>query len=192
MLPRFGTSKLCDRAIVVVLAASIIAWLDGGFLRHWLSLAPARVLHGEVWRLVTWPLIEGSPLQLIFTCAAIYKFGGELAVRWGDRRLRRFMLELVTATAAATCLLAIALGRSYIVRAGGWAVSDVLVIAWARQFPNATLVIYGVLALRGRQLINVTIAAAVLFAIALGPVTMGPELCACLLAVAYPRARLRL
>lgn len=192
MLPRFGTSKLCDNAIVVLLGVSIVAWLDGGFLRHLLSLAPERVVHGQIWRLATWPLLEGSPLQLIFTCAAIYKFGGELAIRWGDRRLRRFMLEIVIASAVVTCILALVTGHDDLVRAGGWAISDVLVIAWARQFPNGTVVLYGLLTLRGRDLIAVTIAATVLFALAFGPVSMGPELCGCLLSAAYPRARLRL
>jgi membrane associated rhomboid family serine protease len=191
VLPRFGNSKLCDNAIVVLLAASIIAWLDGGLFWSWLALAPSHVFRGQIWRLATWPLIESSPLQLIFTCAAIYKFGGELAVRWGDRRLRRFMLEIVIAAATLTCVLALATGRTYVVRAGGWAVSDALVIAWARQFPNGAVVLYGLLVLRGRQLINVTIGATVLFAIAFGPVSMGPELCACLITVAYPRALLR-
>jgi membrane associated rhomboid family serine protease len=191
VLPRLGTSKLCDTWILALLAASIVAWFDNGFAFTWLSLAPSRVFHGQLWRLATWPLIEGSPLQLIFTCAAIYKFGGELAIRWGDRRLRRFVLEIVVASAAVTCLLALATGRSHLVRAGGWAISDALVIAWARQFPRGTVVLYGLLVLRGRDLIAVTIAATALFALAFGPVSMGPELCACLFTAAYPRARLR-
>lgn len=191
MLPRFGTSKLCDNAILVVLAASIFAWLDGGFAASWLSLAPARVLHGQLWRLVTWPLIERSPLQLILTCAAVYKFGGELAVTWGDRRLRRFMLEIVIASAVITCVLALATHRGYLVRSGGWAVSDVLVIAWARQFPTRAVVLYGILVLRGRELTMVTIAVTALFALAFGPVAMGPEVCACVLTAAYPVGRPR-
>jgi membrane associated rhomboid family serine protease len=192
VLPRLGTSKLCDTWILALLAASIVAWFDNGFAFTWLSLAPSRVFHGQLWRLATWPLIEGSPLQLIFTCAAIYKFGGELAIRWGDRRLRRFMLEIIIASAVITCALALATGRGDLVRAGGWAVSDALVIAWARQFPNGTVVLYGLLVLRGRDLIAVTIAATVLFALAFGPVSMGPELFACLLSATYPRTRLRL
>jgi len=191
VLPRFGTSKLCDNAIVVLLGASIFAWLDGGLLWRWLSLSPARVLHGQLWRLATWPVIEHSPLQLILTCAAIYKFGGELSVRWGDRRLRRFTLEIVLAAAVITCVLALATGSGYIAYTGGWALSDALVIAWARQFPNGTVVLYGLLVLRGRQLIIVTIGATVLFALALGPVRMAPELCACLLTATYSRERLR-
>jgi membrane associated rhomboid family serine protease len=191
VLPRLGTSKLCDTWILALLAASVLAWLDGGFAFTWLSLAPSHVVHGQVWRLATWPMIEGSPLQLIFTCAAIYKFGGELAVRWGDRRLRRFILEIVIASAVVTCLLALATHRGHILRAGGWAISDMLVIAWARQFPRGTVVLYGLLVLRGRDLIAVTIAATALFALAFGPVSMAPELCACLFTAAYPRARLR-
>ena len=192
MLPRFGASKLCDNAIVVLLGASIFAWLDGGLVSQWLALAPAHVFHGQLWRLVTWPLIEHSPIQLIFTCAAIYKFGGELSIRWGQRRLRRFMLEIILAAATATCLLSVLGGHTDLVRTGGWAISDALVIAWARQFPNGTVVLYGLLALHGRQLINVTIGATVLFALAFGPITMGPELFACLFTAAYPRDRLRI
>ena len=97
----------------------------------------------------------------------------------------------MVAAATVTCLLALAAGRSHIVRSGGWAISDALVIAWARQFPRGTVVLYGLLVLRGRDLIAVTIAATALFALAFGPVSMGPELCACLFTAAYPRARLR-
>jgi hypothetical protein len=100
------------------------------------------------------------------------------------------MLEIVIAAAAVTCALALATHRGYLVRAGGWAVSDALVIAWARQFPNGRVVLYGLLVLHGRQLIAVTIAATVLFALAFGPISMGPELFACLFAAGYPRALL--
>ena len=66
-----------------------------------------------------------------------------------------------------------------------------LIIAWARQFPGATLVLYGRVALRGRQLIKITLGVAILFAIYFGPVVMGPELVACTVAAGYPRSWLR-
>ena len=44
-------------------------------------------------------------MALIFTCVAIYHFGGELSYRWGERRLRRFAIELVLAAGVVTCLL---------------------------------------------------------------------------------------
>ena len=190
MLPRVR-SKLVARWIVVTLVASLVAAVDGGWLASWLSLAPSRIVRGELWRLVTWPLIEHGVLQLVFTCIAIYKFGGELAIRWGDRRLGRFVLEIVIATGVLASLLALLVGSTHMRRSGGWAMVDVLVIAWARQFPNATLVLYGLLALRGRELINVTIAIAIVYAAFAGPVWMAPELFGCLLAARYPTALLR-
>jgi hypothetical protein len=175
-----------SRWISVTVAASLIATLDGGFVYRWLSLAPSRVVRGEVWRLVTWPLVEQGALALVFTCLAIYKFGGELSIRWGDRRLRRFALQIAIVSGILTCALALLAGRSDLRRLGGWAMTDALLIGWARQFPDAPLMIYGLVSLRGRDLINLTLAVALVFAVFDGPVWMAPELCACFLAWRYP------
>jgi membrane associated rhomboid family serine protease len=191
MASRFGSSKLVERWIVATLAISVVAALDGGFLRYWLALAPSHVWHGQVWRLATWPLVEAGPIQLVLTCAAIYKFGGELAVRWGDRRLRRFVLQIVVAASVITCLLAAITGTHWLARAGGWAISDLLVIAWARQFPNAVLQVYGLLQLSGEKLVYVTVGVSILLAVFVGPVAMAPELVACFAAMMYPREWLR-
>jgi membrane associated rhomboid family serine protease len=191
MWPRLGASKFVTRWIVVTLVASIIAALDGGWLASVTALAPSQIFRGQVWRLVTWPLIASGPMSLVLTCAAIYKFGGELAVRWGDRRLRRFAGQIVVGAAVVTCVLAAVAGQTYLQRLGGWALIDALVIAWARQFPEAPLVVYDVLVLRGRQLIGVTVGVAIIFAIYAGPITMAPELVACAAAAAYPRFLLR-
>jgi len=176
--------------MAVTLAATLFAALDGGWLAHWCALAPARVWHGELWRLVTWPFIERSPLGLVFTLAAIYKFGGELAPRWGDRRLRRFALDVVVGAGLATVIVALAFGATHVWRLGGWAVTEALVIAWARQYPDRGLVFYGFLALRGRQIVRLTFGVAVLFVIFAGTAA-APELAACAIATWYPPSRLR-
>jgi membrane associated rhomboid family serine protease len=184
-------SAFVHRWLIVTLTASIISALDGGWLASWAALEPSSIWHGQIWRLVTWPLIEASPLSLIFTCVAIYKFGGELAVHWGDRRLPRFTVEILLAAATVTCALAAVTGVGHVSRLGGWAVADVLAIAWARQFPDRALVLYGLLVLRGREIVRVICAAAIVFAIFIGPVHMAPELVACGAAALYPRSRLR-
>jgi hypothetical protein len=96
------------------------------------------------------------------------------------------MIEIVLAAAAVTCVLAAVARAAYVERLGGWAVGDVLVIAWARQFPERTLVLYGMVALSGRRLVNVVVAITIGFALFYGPVAMAPELAACLAAAAYP------
>jgi membrane associated rhomboid family serine protease len=189
VLPRFGSSKLVTNWVIVTLCVTILAWFDGRFAA-WLALIPSRVIQFEVWRLFTWPFAQGSPLSLIMTCASIYKFGSELATRWGDRRLQRYATEILLAAGIITCLLALVTGHRFLVRSGGWAMTDLLVIAWARQFPERTLVLYGLLELSGRRLIQITIATSVLFALYFGPIAMAPELSACAIAALYPRERL--
>jgi len=189
VLPRFGSSKLVTNWIIVTLCVSIVAWIDGRFAA-WLALIPSRVVQFEVWRLFTWPFAEPGPMSLILTCAAIFKFGGELAHRWGDRRLQRYASEVLLAAGVITCVLAIVAGHRFLVRTGGWAVTDMLVIAWARQFPERRLVLYGLIELSGQRLIRVTCGTAVLFALYFGPVQMAPELAACAIAALYPRERL--
>ncbi|HSD85988.1 MAG TPA: rhomboid family intramembrane serine protease [Kofleriaceae bacterium] len=191
MLPRLGSSKLVTRWLLVTLVASIIAAVDRGFLSFWAALIPAKILRGELWRLVSWVFVEQGPTSLILTLVAVYKFGSELVDRWGDRRLLRFMLEVVLAASAAMCLIAAVAGRTYVARCGGWAATDALVIAWARQFPDRGLRLYGLLTLRGRDLVMVTVGTAIVFAIYFGPIVTAPELVACLVAAGYPRSRLK-
>jgi membrane associated rhomboid family serine protease len=187
MLPRLGSSVLISTWIWITIAASIAAALSGGVMQ-WAALAPARIWRGEVWRLVTWVFVEPGALALILTCASIYKFGGELAPRWGDRRLRRFLLEILGGAAAATALLGLISAevwhRQYL---GGWAVCDVLVIAWARQYPDSILVVHG-LRLNGRNLAAAVIAITCVYALFAGPLAMAPELLACVAAYSYPGA----
>lgn len=189
VLPRFGSSKLVTNWVIVTLCVSIVAWVDGRFAA-WLALIPSRVVQFEVWRLFTWPFAEAGPMALILTCASIFKFGGELAPRWGDRRLQRYATEVLIAAGVITCVVALVTGHRFLVRTGGWAVADMLVIAWARQYPERRLVLYGMIELSGQRLIQITIGTSVLFALYFGPIAMAPELSACAIAALYPRDRL--
>ena len=180
--------KLVTRWLAVTIAMSILAVIEVRFVDY-VALDPSRVWRGQVWRLVTWPFVELSPLSLILTCVAIYRFGGDLAYRWGERRLRRFAIEVVLAAGATTCVLALVFGHR-VVRCGGLAVADALVIAWARQFPSAILQFYGVLKLSGSQIVKLVVATSIVYAIYIGPIAMAPELVACIGAATYSTKRL--
>jgi membrane associated rhomboid family serine protease len=191
MSGRPGSSKLVARWIALTVAASVIAAIDGGWLATWTTFAPSRIWRGEVWRLVTWVFVEGSPFQLLLTCVAIYHFGGELLPRWGERRMRRFLLEVLGGSAAIAAVLALVsrdLWFSH--RFGGWAVADALVIAWARQYPDSTLVLYGLLRLRGRELIRIVVGITAVYAVFAGIFTWSLELVVCAAAYWYPGQRL--
>lgn len=189
MLPRLGSSSLVTKWLAITIVVSVIGALDGGFLMHWLSLVPHRILAGEVWRLATWPFVEPSPVELVLTCMAIFRFGTELSVSWGPRRLARFAIEtLLTAGVVAVILSTIT--HTPMRHLGGWAVGDLLVIAWARQFPNRALTFYGLVTVYGRNLVHLTIAITAVYAIYVGIVEFSPELVTCAIAALYPTSRL--
>jgi len=183
--------RLINTWIYITLGASLIGVFDGGWLSSMLSLAPQYVWHGQIWRLVTWALIETSPLRLMLLCVTIYVLGSELATMWGERRLRRFMIEVLGSAAVVATLLALISRDAWeVYRLGGWAVGDALVIAWARQYPRHPVVIfYGLLTLPARDLLILVIVFNVLFAL-FAPFTMALELLVCAAAYYYPAARL--
>lgn len=189
MLPRLGTSKLVSTWILVTFAASLASWLGGGWLAHWFALEPRAVWSGQVWRVATWVLVEAGPYGLVVTLVSIYKFGGELAPRWGDVRLRRFVVHIVLAAGVVTVIGALVSSHAWhMSRCGGMAIGDALCIAWARQYPHAELRVWGMVTVSGQRLIWITAGFTILMALAYGPFVMAPELVACLGAAYYPRA----
>jgi hypothetical protein len=193
MWPRIGQSRTVSLWITVTVIATIASYLDGGWLDRHAAFSPARIWSGEVWRLGTWVFFVSLPMGLVYTGVAIYRFGGELAVRWGEQRLRTFVIEVIGFAAIATAMLALVFDSAmWLNRFGGTVAFDVLAIAWAKQFPTAQLaVFYGTMTITGRTFIKVVIGINVLLAIALGPFYMAPELIACAAAYYYPAERLR-
>lgn len=191
-LPRLGSSPLISQWLMLLLGLSIIAQFDNGFLSGRLALIPSRVWLGEVWRLVTWPLIEMGPISLVGTCIVLFVIGGQLATLWGDRRLQRFALHVVAGAGVATVLVSTLFGAGRYAHLGGLAITDALVITFARQFPDRTLTMfYGMLPLSGQKLVLFVVAVNVLLAVYVGPLVLVPELAACAIANWYPQAWLK-
>lgn len=155
--------------IALTAATSLVAAFTG---RHVLpvfelgALEPARVLSGEVWRLLSWVLLEPRPLSLVFACLLLYWFGGDLAELWGSRRLVRLYFGVALATAIGTCLVALldadVLGQAYV---GTMPLVEALTVAWGLSFPHRTVRIYFVLPIRGYVIAWGTVALTVILAI---------------------------
>ena len=53
-------------------------------------LVPQYVLHGQVWRLVTYAFINGGLLYILFGLLALWMFGSEFESRWGTSVFLQF------------------------------------------------------------------------------------------------------
>jgi membrane associated rhomboid family serine protease len=182
-------SPITHWLIAITLVTSVVVAIDaqsGGMLFVWLALVPDRVWDGEVWRLATWPFVHVSPFALIFSCVALYWFGGGLLGTWGRDRFVRFLGATILIAGVGTSLVSlIAPDTGWIPHWGGMIVVDVLVIAWALQFPDRRLIVYWVLVVGGPTLAYGTLAVTALIALYAGVAWTLPELIACIVALLY-------
>lgn len=185
-LPRWFSPTIAA-LLATTFALSLVAALTDGFGA--LALVPDRVWHGEVWRLVTWVFAVPGPRALVATAVVLYWFGGELAARWGEARLRRFVGVIVGVAGGGTAALgALVPYAHHLPYFGALALCDALVIAWALEFPDRRLRVYGVLSIGGPILAYGTAALTALAAIYLGPAAVLPELLAAVTALAWMSA----
>jgi len=180
-LPRW-ISPVVWALIGATLAASLaaaIAARNGVDAYGQLALVPGDVWAGEVWRLVTWPLVEASPWALVSGCIALYWFGGQLAGAWGARRFAAYVAGIVLFAGVGTALLARVVPSAWILpHLGGFALGNALVIAWALQFPDRTIPVHMLLHLGGPTLAYGIVAITVLFAVFYSVALVLPELLA--------------
>lgn len=169
--------------IVLTVVTSIAAAITPELYAR-LALIPALVWKGEVWRLVTWTLVESSPLALIFAVIAQYWFGGDLATAWGDRRFTRLVALVVLAAGGGTSLVSLASpDAAYYPHLAGWALGDALVIVWALTFPERQIRLYGMITVGGKQLAHGLVAITLLFAVFYGFIAFLPEIIAASIAL---------
>ena len=183
--------------IVTTFVASVVAALG---LRHGFPLfelsafVPDRLLRGELWRTVTWVFLELEPMGLLFACLSLYWFGRDLALRWGPGRFLAYYLGLAASVAGITFLVS----RVYTPIAampfyGTWPVQEALIILWASYYPTRQIRVYFIVPLAGRQLIVLTVAGTVLYAVFHGidqfiPHFIAEALALAVMALPSPRA----
>lgn len=158
--------------IVLTAVASLIALLvDRGTIPflELTQLAPDSVLHAQLWRVLSWTLLEPSALGLLFTCLMLYWFGGDLAREWGSRRFVVFYFGVGALGALATtaCALGFAATRGH-AYTGASTLSAALVLAWGLCFPTRVLRLFFVLPVSGRAMALLTIGGTALYALFAG------------------------
>jgi membrane associated rhomboid family serine protease len=129
-------------------------------------LVPARVLRGEIWRLLTWTFVETNPISLFFRCLMLYFFGRDLCAVWGSRRFFAVYFGIVIGAGLVTCALSLVdpeiREQAYL---GSWPLDAALTIAWGLSFPQRVIRIYFVIPIRGYVLAWGSVALAVAFAV---------------------------
>jgi membrane associated rhomboid family serine protease len=148
---------------------------------------PLLVMEGEVWRLLSWVLLEIRPLALLFACMLIYFVGPDLLYRFGVRRFFLLYFGGGVVVGALTCLIGL-LWKDVLVNAypmGLWPMGEAMLITWAALHPDRQLLVMFMLPVSGRNLIAFTIAITVVFALVYGIDAFIPHFVAELCALLY-------
>lgn len=166
-------------ATVVVSLTAVVGERNGLPLLQLFVLAPQAVWGGEVWRLVTWVLLETEPINLLFGGLVLFWFGRDLVETWGERRFLATYFGIAAAAGALTCLAALAWPALDSSRfTGFWAALDAIVVAWALLHPFRQILLFFALPVSGKALLWITVGGTVLFALFTGVAAFVPHLLA--------------
>lgn len=84
--------------LVLLIAGILLSRFAPGFTIGFLALSAQSVLHGQLWQLVTYPFVGGSPMSLIFSGLMVLMLGSAIEREW--RTASFLLLWLVI---SATC-----------------------------------------------------------------------------------------
>jgi membrane associated rhomboid family serine protease len=195
---RLGPLRVPLVVVLILLAttlASIAAASRAGFAVAvgGVLWVPA-VLHGQLWRLVTFVLFEKDAPPLLFAALALYWVGRDLAKIWGARRFLLVYAALAAAAGVLTTLVGLLWPAvATIPHGGSWIVIDGLIVAWGLIHPRGRIRLFGVLPIEGRHLVVMTLAGTLLYALFRGLPLYVPHFASELAVLAWfgPLRRLR-
>lgn len=170
---RYAISNLSLKLIILYIIGYIIEFVNGNVILF-LTLDPYSILHGQVWRLVSWLLVPPttggmSGMNLFFIAVMLffyYSIGKSLENVWGDYRYNVFILTGIVLTIAfsfiwmfftsvtgldAATYSALQAGnyyRIYSLLFSTYYINMSIFLAYAMTFPNATVLLFFIIPVR--------------------------------------------
>jgi rhomboid family protein len=134
------------RATLVLTVVGYVAGLVPEIPVSLLTAVPERIVPGgELWRLVTYPLVNVGIVSVLFSLLLLWSFGSELEPEWGSRSYALFLgLATISGGAlgvAASLLLASPFGAGY----GLAGPLTAVIVAWTLEGPSRPTNFFGVL-----------------------------------------------
>jgi membrane associated rhomboid family serine protease len=142
--------------IGLMIVSFIVTGIIANFVPSWagalrfLPVTSTDVLHGEVWRLLTYALVHdlSSPFHVLFNALTIYFFGRELEQRWGVGRSLVFLCASVfTGGLFVVAAGALGLGTGAALGASAYALG--LWVAWGLTFRDRQFLMYFAIPVKG-------------------------------------------
>ena len=155
--PRFGIPNLM-RVIVIgnvaVYGLMLLTQANDANALSFLTFNLNALLHGEVWRLVTFVFVPAysSPFALLISLYFYYWIGSTLERQWGTAKFNLYYISGALLTVLGVVLASLITGNPYLTAAGTGYVNLSMFFAFAFLFPDTTVLLFFILPVRMKWL----------------------------------------
>ncbi len=151
-LGRYAVPNLMKYICVMYVVGYLIQCLDPSFYFYYLDLDPEAILHGHIWRLVTF-LFYYPSRSLIWVAIGVYLYyslGQTLENVWGTFKYNFFFA--MGALMLIFCSILVYLITGYPLQLYPTYMTFSIFLAYALTFPEATFLIYFILPIKAKYL----------------------------------------
>lgn len=155
--PRFGIPNLMRIIVIGNVAVYVLMLLtqanDANAL-SFLTFNLNALLHGEVWRLVTFVFVPAysSPFALLISLYFYYWIGSTLERQWGTAKFNLYYISGTLLTVLGVVLASLITGNPYLTAAGTGYVNLSMFFAFAFLFPDTTVLLFFILPVKMKWL----------------------------------------
>lgn len=150
---RYGIHNLTLYIVICYVLGYILMYINPGLLSM-MSLEPAMILRGQIWRLVTWVIYPPSTGNFLFFAISIlffyYPIGTSLERTWGTFRYNLYIFMGLLFVMIAAFLTYFFTGRIYLVGSvfTTYYVSMSVFLAYAASYPDIQILLWFVIPIK--------------------------------------------
>ena len=152
--PRLGIPGLMRYIVIANAAIYIFSLFDqSGLLLNVLAMDARSVLHGQIWRIVTFVLIPtgSSPLSVLLSLFFYYWLGESMERIWGSTKFTVYYVSGMLLSVIASILALFLDGFSFPLYGAGY-VNSALFFAYALTYPEAMVRIFYIIPVKMKWL----------------------------------------
>jgi len=161
--PNFGIPNLMLYVVIGNVVLGLLSNFSNGSFLSFFSYTLSGLLHGQVWRLVTFVLIpeSTSPFYLLITCYFYYWIGSTLERQWGTAKFTTYYLSGMLLTVVGASIVSLITGYSIPVYGANY-VNFAMFMAFALLYPDAQVLLFFIIPIKVKYLAYVDAALFVL------------------------------
>ncbi len=147
---RYAIRDLMNYIVAMYVVGMVLQYVNPMFYYQWLSLDPAAVLHGQIWRIVTfliWPPF-GDLLSNAIMIYLYYSLGKTLERVWGSFRFNAYFFVGVLGHVLAALVLYLLFDMRVIMSTTYLNMS--LLFAFAATFPDLQFMLYFIIPIKAK------------------------------------------